>query len=260
MTVSFGSPLVFERLSAWREYRASAALKNKSLGFVPTMGALHEGHHSLVERSRKENDVTAVSVFVNPTQFNDPKDLEKYPREPEKDLEKLKSWGADFVLFPNYSELYIDDYRFKVQEYEASRVLCGEHRPGHFDGVLTVVMKLFNVVGAERAYFGEKDYQQYRLVHDMARAFFMNVDIIGCPTVRESDGLAMSSRNARLSPEARMKAALFAKTLASGRTPAEITADLRKLGFEVDYVEERWGRKLAAVVIDGVRLIDNVEA
>lgn len=251
---------VFRSIEEWIRFRASPEMRDLSLGFVPTMGALHPGHASLVERSRRENDRTAVSIFVNPTQFNDPKDLEKYPRTYEADLALLEKNGADYLLYPQHEELYRDGYRYRVQENELSRVLCGAHRPGHFDGVLTVVMKLLQIADADRAYFGEKDYQQLLLVKQMAESFFLKTKIVGCPIAREADGLAMSSRNVRLTPEEREKAAAFPKLLSSGFSLERIRSELERVGFEVDYVEERMGRRFGAVRIGQVRLIDNVEA
>jgi pantoate--beta-alanine ligase len=249
---------VFQNLNDWLSFRASPELERESLGFVPTMGALHEGHASLVKQSASENSKTLVSIFVNPTQFNDPKDLEKYPRTLEKDLEILQSAGADYLIYPTYEEMYRDGYKYRVTENEFSKYLCGAHRPGHFDGVLSVVMKLLNLSQARRAYFGEKDFQQLELIRGMAQAFFLPVEIIGCPTVREKDGLAMSSRNLLLSAADRERAPLLSKELKRKGTPAEIRTRLEAHGFRVDYVEELKGRRFAAAFLGSVRLIDNV--
>ncbi|HEX4924909.1 MAG TPA: pantoate--beta-alanine ligase [Bdellovibrionales bacterium] len=251
-----GTPRVFENLKDWFQHRHE---RRGSLGFVPTMGALHEGHLELVRRARAENAETIVSIFVNPTQFDDPNDLNKYPRTFERDLELLRGEGVDYVLYPKASEMYADQYRFKITENQLSRELCGAHRPGHFDGVLTVVMKLLQIAGADRAYFGEKDFQQYTLVKDMAAAFFLRTQIVGCPTVREEDGLAMSSRNTRLSEGQRQKAAAFPRILSEARGVDEARAQLRAEGFEVDYVEQMMGRRFGAVRLGEVRLIDNIE-
>src|SRR5262249_21304051 len=148
---------VFDRISAWRDRRAGDLRRGVTLGFVPTMGALHEGHLSLVERSRAENDPTPVSVFVNPTQVDDPAEPDAYPRTSERDLALLDAAGVDFVLLPGAREMYADGFRYRVSETQLSTTLEGVHRPGHFDGVLTVVLKLLNIAAAERAYFGEKD-------------------------------------------------------------------------------------------------------
>jgi pantoate--beta-alanine ligase len=228
------------------------------LGFVPTMGALHAGHMSLVERSLVENARTVVSVFVNPTQFNDPTDLRTYPRTLDADVNMLRESGVDYVFVPDKETVYPDDYRYRLSEEEVSTRLCGAHRPGHFDGVLTVVMRLFNIIRPDRAYFGEKDYQQYLLIADMAAAFFMDIEIRPCPIVRDSDGLALSSRNALLTPEGHTLAAAFAAILGEGESSDGVRSQLESRGIEIDYVEEWAGRRLAAVVIDGVRLIDNV--
>lgn len=249
-------PRVFESLKDWFQFRRD---RTGSLGFVPTMGALHEGHLELVRRARVENSQTIVSIFVNPTQFDDPNDLKKYPRTFEHDLAMLGAEGVDYVLYPRATEIYADQYRFKITENELSRALCGAHRPGHFDGVLTVVLKLLQITDADRAYFGEKDFQQYTLVRQMAEAFFLKTQIVGCPTVREEDGLAMSSRNTRLSDSQRQLAADFPKILSEARGVDEARAQLEARGFEVDYVEQMMGRRFGAVRLGEVRLIDNIK-
>jgi pantoate--beta-alanine ligase len=243
-------------LAEWRRLRDG--LGDATVGFVPTMGALHDGHVALIRRCAAENDVTVVSVFVNATQFNRTADLEAYPRTLVNDLRLADAAGADHVLAPDHAAIYPDGYRYRVTERETSVVLEGVHRPGHFDGVLTVVLKLFNLVRPRRAYFGEKDYQQYLLVRDMVEALLLPVTVVPCPTVRDADGLALSSRNVRLSPDARAQAALLPAILGSAPSPEQARQRLVEAGFEVEYVAEAWGRRLAAVVIDGVRLIDNL--
>ena len=213
--------VLVEQIVDWRRERAAHIRGGLTLGFVPTMGALHEGHLSLVRRSRAENDRTLVSIFVNPTQFDDPSDLAKYPRTLEHDLSLLRTAGADFVLLPREPDLYPDGYRYRVSENHLSTLLEGAHRPGHFDGVLTVVLKLLMIASADRAYFGEKDWQQLSLVRGMADAFFLRTTIVPCPTVREDDGLAMSSRNTRLQPSERQKAPQFYQALSSASTSGD---------------------------------------
>ena len=255
------TPRVFESVETWRAHRRTLGGQGdlKTGGFVPTMGALHDGHVSLVRRSVAENDWTLVSIFVNPTQFNDPKDLAKYPRTLEADLAKLAEAGADYVLVPQAQEIYADDYHYKVSESTLSRTLCGAYRPGHFDGVLTVVLKLLQIAAAERAYFGKKDLQQLLLIEGMAKAFFLPTHIVGCEIVREKDGLAMSSRNIRLSPAERERAPIFAKILRESPTALEARVRLENEGYSVDYVEDHFGRRLGAIHVGEVRLIDNVE-
>jgi pantoate--beta-alanine ligase len=197
---------IFTALPEWRDYRNSLAAD--PLGFVPTMGALHAGHMSLVKQSQRDDAATVVSIFVNPAQFNQVADLATYPRQGEQDLALLRQQEVDAVFMPPYQEMYPDDYRYRVSENELSQRLCGEHRPGHFDGVLSVVMKLLNLVRPDRAYFGEKDYQQLQLIRGMVAAFFLPVEIRSCPVVREADGLALSSRNQRLDAVQRPKAVL----------------------------------------------------
>ena len=249
---------VFEDIVAWRETRLAQTRAGLTLGFVPTMGALHDGHRSLIRRSREGNDLTVVSIFVNPTQFDDPADLARYPRALEDDLAVLRAEGTDFLLLPRAEALYADAYRYRVTETEASSELEGAHRPGHFDGVLTVVMKLLQIAQPERAYFGEKDWQQLTLVRGMAKALFLPSAIVGCVTVRETDGLALSSRNRHLSPADRSRAPLFYRALTSAGAADDAARQLRVAGFDVDYVEDRDGRRVGAVRLGGVRLIDNV--
>ena len=244
----------------WRTMRAEIESSGNTLGFVPTMGTLHAGHTSLVERSLEENAKTVVSIFVNPTQFNDPTDLENYPRTLDVDTQTLEELGVDDLFLPDRSTVYPDDYRYRLTETDLSTRLCGAHRPGHFEGVLTVVMRLFNIIRPHRAYFGEKDYQQYRLIKDMAAAFFMDVEIRSCPIVRNADGVALSSRNTLLSPDGRKLAAEFAAILREGTSAAGVREQLESRGITVDYVEDWSDRRLAAVFIDDVRLIDNVQA
>lgn len=248
---------VFSRPGDWQAARAAMDPLGLRVGFVPTMGALHAGHRSLLERARAENDCVVLSVFVNPTQFEDPGDLKRYPRTLDADL-KLAEGLVDCVLAPDPELMYPDDYRYRMTEYTLSTRLEGAQRPGHFEGVLTVVLKLLNLVRPHRAYFGEKDWQQLQLVSDMVKALFLPVEIVPCPTVRDPDGLALSSRNARLSSSARERAAAFPRIL---RESAEASAAARALGeagFGVDYVEDLDGVRLGAIRLEDVRLIDNV--
>ncbi|NJL24024.1 MAG: pantoate--beta-alanine ligase [Calothrix sp. SM1_5_4] len=248
---------ILESVRSVREWRS--AKNPRETGFVPTMGALHAGHLNLVERARRDNDAVLISIFVNPTQFNDAEDLRRYPRPLEKDLDLLRAAGADAVFLPQPSEIYADGFRFEVHEKELSRILCGAKRPGHFEGVLTVVLKLLQITRPERAYFGEKDFQQLRLIQDMVNAFFLDVTVVPCPTVREEDGLAMSSRNLLLSPGERKIAPLLYEVLRTSSSAAKAKARLEEAGFRVDYVEDKWGRRFAAAFLGDVRLIDNVE-
>lgn len=184
------------------------------IGFVPTMGALHEGHLRLIERAVEENSFTVVSIYVNPTQFNNPNDLTTYPRQPEKDLQLLKEAGCDAVFFPTDEEMYPEGVKSKNYDLGVlDEVIEGHHRPGHFQGVATVVDALFRLVQPHVAYFGEKDFQQVAVIRRMVEVTGHRVEIVACPTVRESDGLALSSRNLRLSFEERQKATILSKAL-----------------------------------------------
>jgi len=240
----------------WLERRR--ALEGRSIGLVPTMGALHEGHASLVRRCREENESVVVTLFVNPTQFNDPADLQRYPRTLDADLALLRSLGTDEVIMPDTAGLYPNGYIFRVISQTVAAEMEGRHRPGFFDGVMTVVLKLLNIARAGRAYFGEKDFQQLQVVRAMAADFFVPTEIIACPTVRAEDGLALSSRNALLSPQGRQRASAIYRALTTTPSAAEAQRMLEAEGFRVDYIEEHWGRRFAAAFLEGIRLIDNV--
>lgn len=248
---------IFNSIREFINYRDQLD-KNLRVGFVPTMGALHAGHASLIHKAANENDICMLSIYVNPTQFNNPEDLKKYPRTWEADLAIAEKNGAHIVLAPEFSEIYSDNYRFKMSENTFSKILCGAHRPGHFDGVLTVVSKLFQIVQPTKAYFGEKDYQQLQLIKDMSQAFFLRTEVISCATVREDDGLAMSSRNMRLSSDARKKAPLIYKTLIEFSNFEKAKNILASESIELEYLEEHFGRRYIAAHLEGVRLIDNV--
>lgn len=236
-------------------------LRNKvgNIGFVPTMGALHKGHLSLIRTSKNENDITVVSIFINPTQFNDTNDYKNYPNTHTEDLLKLSSLKIDYLFTPTRSSIYNDDYNYQIVENNFSKKLCGASRPGHFEGVLTIVMKLLNIVKPSKAYFGEKDFQQYKLIKGMVDAFHMDVKIIALPTVREADGLAMSSRNLLLTDSERKTAPKFSKLLRSKLSDEQVKLKLESEGFKIDYIETINGRRFGAVFLDKVRLIDNVE-
>lgn len=229
----------------------------KRIGFVPTMGNLHQGHASLFTRSSQENVYTVSSLFINPTQFNQLNDYFLYPKTLEADIALMEQNGVDFCILPRKEEMYADEYRYQMHETELTQLMEGKHRPGHFNGVLTVVLKLLHLTRPNSAYFGEKDYQQYLLIKDMVAAFFMNVAIVPCPTVREESGLAFSSRNNRLNPEQRLLAEEFARVFHQHKPCAMIKEELHDLGIQVDYVEEHFNRRFAAIFIHDIRLIDN---
>lgn len=185
----------------------------KKIGFVPTMGALHQGHESLVKRAVSENDITVVSIFVNPAQFNNPADFEKYPNNFENDVAQLRQLGCDYVFAPDTAEMYPQKPRVSISVPELQQQMEGRFRPGHFEGVSLVVAKLFHFVPARRVYFGQKDWQQYLIVRQLVTELAFDVEIVWVPTVRETDGLALSSRNLRLSSEGRKKAATLYQLL-----------------------------------------------
>jgi len=194
--------------------------EGKSIGFVPTMGYLHEGHLSLVRRARNENDVVVVSIFVNPIQFGPEEDYARYPRDEKRDLSLLEGL-ADFVFIPDVKDMYEEGFVTYVDVEKITTHLCGAFRPGHFRGVATVVLKLFNIVKPDRAYFGKKDYQQFRVIERMCRDLNLEVEIVPCETVREKNGLAMSSRNVYLSKEEFEDAGIIYKALSYGKSLIE---------------------------------------
>lgn len=251
-------PQLIHTVAEWRQLRAAHRAAGRSVGFVPTMGALHEGHASLFRAARREHPVVLASVFVNPTQFDEAHDFEKYPRTLDADAALMDAAGVDVAFVPSVAEMYPNGTRYAVVENELSRELCGAHRPGHFSGMLTVVLKLLQIAGADAAYFGEKDFQQLLLIRGMSEAFFLPTRIVGCPTVREPDGLAMSSRNARLSPAGRALAPQFHQALVTAADATAARGQLEAAGFTVDYVEDREGRRFGAVRLGPTRLIDNV--
>jgi len=191
--------------------------EKKTIGFIPTMGALHEGHLSLIRRSKKENDVTVVSIFVNPIQFGPREDFKQYPRDLEGDLKKLSSLGVEVVFVPDEKEMYPEGFSTIINVGSIGEILCGATRKGHFNGVATVVTKLFNIVMPDRAYFGQKDYQQTVVIKKLVRELNFDIDIVVCPTVREPDGLAMSSRNSYLTESDRKVAPILYRALKHGK-------------------------------------------
>ncbi len=276
--------LVVETIDKLHAFLAAARSEGKSIGLVPTMGALHEGHASLVERCVKENDVTVVSVFVNPTQFNDKGDLERYPRTLDADCVLLSALGTDCVFAPSVEEVYPEPDTRIFDFTPLDKVMEGVYRPGHFNGVAQIVSKLFMYVEPTRAYFGEKDFQQLAIIREMVHQLEMPVQIVGCPIVREADGLALSSRNTLLAPEQRTIALAISKALfesvkyADAHSLKETKQMVEQAiadteGLELEYYEVVDGNTLQAVTtwdesdyIVGcitvycgkVRLIDNI--
>lgn len=275
---------VLRTVAALRAQAAGWRAEGRAIGLVPTMGALHEGHASLAARARADCARVVVTVFVNPAQFESPEDLARYPRTEEADAALLAPLGVDALFAPASAEVYPPGFATRIAVGGPAAPMEGAHRPGHFDAVATVVAKLFGMVQADRAYFGEKDWQQLAVVRRMAADLNLATEVVGCPTVRAPDGLALSSRNARLDAAARARApALFAALTAAagaigrGVDPAAATGAARAAvtaaGFDaVDYLEHRDAadlgparadapsRLFAAARIGGVRLIDNVPA
>ena len=204
---------VFENIPAMKQFVRMKKAEGKTIGFVPTMGYLHSGHLSLIEKSTSQNDVTVISIFVNPTQFGENEDLDQYPRDFERDCRLAQEAGADAVFFPTAGMMYPEGYKTYVEVVDITKRLCGVTRPTHFKGVTTVVTKLFHIVAPDRAYFGQKDAQQLLVIRRMVKDLNMDIEIVGCPIVRETDGLAMSSRNLYLSEEERTQATVLNQSL-----------------------------------------------
>ncbi len=265
------------------ELRRAVRAARQAIGFVPTMGYLHDGHGSLIERARAEAGLVVVSIFVNPTQFGPNEDYDRYPRDFDRDRQLCERAGADVVFYPDEREIYPPGFSTVVDVAGITARLEGEHRPSHFQGVTTIVAKLFNVVMPDRAYFGEKDYQQLQVIRKMVRDLHFPVEIVGCPTVREPDGLALSSRNAYLGPSERRQATVLYRALQEAqalamlgeRDPKALEAELQRTletepNLKVDYAVvvdavtleplrliDREARALIAARLGGTRLIDN---
>ncbi|HOH53172.1 MAG TPA: pantoate--beta-alanine ligase [Fervidobacterium sp.] len=274
---------LIQNVSEMKALSKSVIDDGKTIGFVPTMGYLHQGHLSLVQKAREENDIVVVSIFVNPTQFGPNEDYNRYPRDLERDLRLLNPFNVDYIFNPSVEEMYPAYYSVYVDETEMSKYLCGARRPGHFRGVCTVVTKLFNIVRPTRAYFGQKDAQQFRILRRMVENLNMDVEMVEMPIVREPDGLAMSSRNVYLSDEERReaprlyKSLLEAKRLIDGgeRDVQKIKDAMQRVLnhplLKIDYIEVVDEKRLIpvdriegdvivaiAVFFGKARLIDNV--
>jgi pantoate--beta-alanine ligase len=276
--------ITVKTVSQLKEYLAPICNQGVSVGFVPTMGALHRGHIELMLRAKQENSVVAVSVFVNPNQFNNRNDLKNYPRTLEHDIAKCEQAGVSVVFAPDVQEIYPEPDNRIFDFGMLDKVMEGKHRPGHFNGVAQVVSRLFDIVTPDRAYFGQKDFQQLAIIRRMAKDMGYNVEIVSCPTVREDDGLAMSSRNVLLSTQQRDNVPIIAKTLFDARNKAhqftvKETAEWvikeidRSPLLEVEYFEivnaetleivNNWSDAAGlvgciAVQVGDVRLIDNI--
>ncbi len=258
--------IVHETVASFRSAMDAVRAADHAVELVPTMGSLHEGHASLLRRAAAECGVVAVTIFVNPTQFGAGEDFERYPRDLERDVAFATEAGATHAFAPSVDEMYPTGTGLTtVQVREVSEGMEGAARPGHFDGVATVVTKLFNITGACRAYFGEKDWQQLQVVRQLVRDLDVPVEVVGCPTVREHDGLALSSRNVYLSPAERRAATVLHRALLAAKAqPADpVEAAKRVLGTEplvdLDYVEQHGNRLLIAARVGTTRLIDNME-
>ena len=278
--------LIFDNKESLTNFLRPLQSQNKTTGFVPTMGALHNGHLSLIKNSLDKNHITVVSIFVNPTQFNNVEDLEKYPRTLEADVKKIKQISAQVLVYaPTVSDIYQENTSSSSFSFDGlENQMEGKHRPGHFDGVGTIVKKLFEIVNPTNAYFGEKDFQQLQIVKKLVEKEKMNVEIIGCPIFREANGLAMSSRNERLSKSAREQSSFIYKTLQAVQADFE-KKSLTELNefvknafsehpeFSLEYFEiaeestllpasekdkTKKYRAFIAIFIENIRLIDNI--
>jgi len=278
--------LIFNRQVALIEHLKHISDSKTTIGFVPTMGALHEGHLSLIENSLKNNSVTVVSIFVNPTQFNNPEDLEKYPRTLESDSQKLKSISESIIVYaPDTEDVYGEKTVSIAFDFDGlENQMEGKFRPGHFDGVGTIVKRLFEIVNPTNAYFGEKDFQQLQIIKKLVEKFTLPINIVSCPIFRENNGLAMSSRNERLSPIERQSAAIIYKTLLEVKSKFNLESIVaikewvehvfeNQIDFKLDYFEiadeatlipsveislSKKYRAFIAVFVNNIRLIDTI--
>ncbi|MFV0517896.1 MAG: pantoate--beta-alanine ligase [Aminipila sp.] len=224
-----------------------------SVGLVPTMGYLHEGHGSLIKKCREENDKVVVSIFVNPTQFGENEDLGSYPRDLDRDLQVCESYGADFIFHPEVSEVY-DDEKAYVNIEDLSSHLCGKSRPIHFKGVCTIVSKLFNIVAPDTAYFGQKDAQQLAIIKKMVKDLNFDIKVVGCPIIREKDGLAVSSRNVYLNEEERKAALCLSKAIKRGQDVISLNLESSDIIEEMSSIIQ--GEPLAK--IDYIQVVDSI--
>lgn len=253
---------LFETVEALRRFVAKEKASNKSIGLVPTMGSLHEGHASLVRRSIEENDVTIVSIFVNPKQFGPNEDFDKYPRTLKEDMELLRKLGATAIFHPDIDGIYVRDDFTEITNTILSEKLCGITRPTHFKGVLKIVAKLFNIAEPTRAYFGMKDFQQYVIIKHMVEDLNFNIELVPCPIVREESGLALSSRNRYLSIEERERALALNKAL---KAAEELINNGERSAFEVikvlySILSETEGLRIDYIkIVDGWTLEDTVQ-
>ena len=277
--------LLFKKVKGLQDYLESQSKAGKSIGFAPTMGALHAGHISLVDLNNAENDISVVSIFVNPTQFNESTDLDKYPRTEGADIEKLTAANCDVLFMPNIEEVYPKSTK-NTEHFDFGglvKVMEGAERPGHFEGVVQVVKRLLEIVQPNRLYMGQKDYQQFAIIQEMLRLWGSDIEIVRCPIVRETDGLAMSSRNVRLMPDHRKRATILSQILeeASTKRKTHTAAEIEKWAmdkmsaqkdFKPEYFTISDGKTLEQVIdfakhedvvaclacwVGDVRLIDN---
>ena len=228
--------LLFKKVNDLQNYLSTQVKAGKSVGFAPTMGALHAGHISLVDLNNAENDISVVSIFVNPTQFNESTDLDKYPRTEGADIEKLTAANCDILFMPNIEEVYPKSTE-NTEEFDFGdlvKVMEGAERPGHFEGVVQVVKRLLEIVQPNRLYMGQKDYQQFAIIQEMIRLWDADIQIVRCPIVREKDGLAMSSRNVRLTPDHRERAIILSQILeeAAGKRMTHSAAEIEKWAMD----------------------------
>ncbi len=251
--------LVISNPTQMREFSLKARSEGKTLGFVPTMGYLHEGHLSLVRKARGENDLVIISIFVNPAQFGPSEDLDKYPRDSERDKALAEKESVDVIFHPSEKDMYAQNASTYIEETMLSQRLCGLSRPGHFKGVTTIVLKLFNIVQPHTAYFGQKDAQQALIIKRMVRDLDVPVNITVCPTIREPDGLAMSSRNSYLSPDERKNALVLWQALQMAKKKIdEGERDSRLLKTGMREIIEPKASKIDYISISDVRTLEEV--
>ena len=251
---------IIRDISQWRDIRQNQIKTNQSIGLVMTMGNLHQGHASLLKKSLCENNISILTIFINPTQFDNKSDLNNYPNTESDDINIATKLGINYILIFNKKDLYPDDYKYQINTTSyISEIMEGKMRPDHFNGMLSIVLKMHCLTLPNKSYFGEKDYQQYQLVKEMIKAFLLPIEIIKCPIIRNKNNLALSSRNNRLNKQELILAEKFPEILSNFNINDEqVKQELVNHNFKVDYIKTYNNRRFGAVYLNKIRLIDNI--
>ena len=251
---------IIRDISKWRDIRKNKIQNNTSIGLVMTMGNLHQGHVSLLQKSISENNISILTIFINPTQFDNESDLDNYPKTELEDINIATKLGINYILIFNKKDLYPDDYKYQIHTFSPiSEIMEGKMRPNHFNGMLSIVLKMHCLIMPNKSYFGEKDYQQYHLIKEMIEAYLLPTEIIKCPIIRNNNNLALSSRNNRLNKKELILAEKFPEILSNFNINDEqVKQELVNHNFKVDYIKTYNNRRFGAVYLNKIRLIDNV--